>query len=67
MKSLIRVHNLNSSNDVKNIRKVISINEGIIACEISLGKKEVQVVYDNLSISLDDIIESIEMSGYMIE
>jgi len=66
MKSLIRVHNLNNNKDVQNIRKIIAINEGIIACEISLGKKEVQIVYDHLSISLDEIVTSIEMSGYMI-
>lgn len=66
MKSLIRIHNLNNSKDVQKIRKIISINEGIIACEINLSKKEIQIVYDHLSISIDDIIASIELAGYMI-
>lgn len=67
MKSLIRIHNLNNSKDVQKIRKIISINEGIIACEINLSKKEIQIVYDHLSISIDDIIASIELAGYMID
>lgn len=67
MKSLIRIHNLNNNKDVQNIRKIISINEGIIACEINLSKKEIQIVYDHLSISIEDIITSIELAGYMID
>lgn len=67
MKSLIRIHNLNNNKDVQNIRKIIAINEGIIACEINLSKKEIQIVYDHLSISIDDIISSIELAGYMID
>lgn len=67
MKSLIRIHNLNNSKDVQKVRKIISINEGIIACEINLSKKEIQVVYDNLSISIEDILSSIEMAGYMVD
>lgn len=66
MKSLIRVYNLNESKDVRTIKKAISINEGIIACEINLSKKEIQIVYDNLSICIEDIITSIELAGYMI-
>lgn len=64
MKSLIRVCDLNTSIDVRNIREAIASNEGVVACEISLNKKEVNVVYDNYSVQLEDIIDSIEELGY---
>ena len=41
-------------------------NEGVIACEVSLSKKEVSVVYDDKSITEDKIIISIEEVGYSI-
>lgn len=66
MKSFIRVHNLNTQNDVVKIKEIISQYEGIIACEISISKKEIQLVYDRLSISIDEIESNIEMEGYMI-
>lgn len=67
MKSLIGIHNLKTSKDTKMIREVMSSFEGVIACEISLSKKEVAIVYDELSVSLDEIINSIEIAGYMIK
>ena len=66
MKSFIRVHNLNTQNDVVKIKEIISQYEGIIACEISISKKEIQLVYDSLSVSMDEIESNIEMEGYMI-
>ena len=48
------------------IREIISQYEGIIACEINIVKKEVQLVYDGLSVSIDEIENSIEMCGYMV-
>lgn len=67
MKSLIRVYNLKSNNDVIKINKIISRYEGILACEISLSKQEIQVVYDTLSININEIINSVEMAGYMVD
>lgn len=66
MKSLIKVNDLNTSSDVKNIREAIASNEGVVACEISVPKKEVSVVYDDFSVKLDQIIESIEEIGYTV-
>ena len=66
MKSLIRINNLNTGEDIKHIREIIANYEGILACEINKNKKEVHLVYDALSISVDEIISSIEMSGYMV-
>ena len=67
MKISIKIYNLNKSTDVNTIRNILTNGEGIVACEISKVKKEVQIVYDNLTISADEIINLIEMAGYMIE
>ena len=67
MKGSIKVYNLNTSKDINTIRNIITNEEGIVACEINKAKKEIQVVYDNLTISLEHIKNLIEMAGYMIE
>ncbi|WP_278600283.1 heavy-metal-associated domain-containing protein [Clostridium tertium] len=66
MKSLLKVANLNTNDDVISIREAVAYNEGVIACEVSLSKKEVSVVYDDKSITEDKIIISIEEVGYSI-
>lgn len=65
MKSIIKVHGMNAQKDVVRIQKTISTIEGILACEISVKKKEIQVIYNEGCINLDDITESIENLGYM--
>ena len=66
MKSLVRIYNLTTHDDIINIRNVVSNYEGILACEINLNKKEVSIVYDSLSVCIDEIITSIENTGYMV-
>jgi copper chaperone len=66
MKSVLRVCNLNSLQDVNNVRMAISNNEGVVACEINKDKGEVSVVYDNYFVQIEDIIESIEELGYTV-
>ena len=66
MKSLLKVANLNTNDDVISIREAVAHNEGVIACEVSLSKKEVSVVYDDKSITEDKIIISIEEVGYSV-
>ena len=66
MKALVRIYNLTTHDDIINIRNVVSNYEGILACEINLNKKEINIVYDSLSVSIDEIITSIENSGYMV-
>ena len=66
MKSIIKIHQINNQKDVVNIQKVIAKIEGIIACEIVLEKKEVQVIYNENFLELDTIIENIDNIGYMV-
>lgn len=66
MKSVIRISNLQSLEDVSNIRNTISNMEGIIACQVNKDKGEVNVVYDNFFIIEEDIVLAIEDSGYMV-
>lgn len=66
MKSVIKVCNMKSMNDISRVRKAISNNEGVIACQINSDKGEINVVYDEYFISLDEIMESIEDLGYTI-
>ncbi|WP_195987016.1 heavy metal-associated domain-containing protein [Clostridium sp. D53t1_180928_C8] len=66
MKSLVRIYNLTNHKDIIKIKNLVSNYEGILACEINLNKKEVNLVYDRLSIAIDEIIASIENSGYMV-
>lgn len=67
MKSSIKVYNLNTSKDISTIRNIIINEEGIVACEINKAKKEIQIVYDKLTVSLEHIINLIEISGYMVD
>ena len=66
MKALLRIYNLTTHDDIINIRNVVSNYEGILACEINLNRKEVNVVYDSLSVSIDELMTSIENVGYMV-
>ncbi|KOF57439.1 MULTISPECIES: cation transporter [Clostridium] len=67
MKSVLRVGNICSVNDVNKVRNVVSQNEGVVACYINKENKIVEIIYDNYLLKLDDIIESIESLGYFIE
>lgn len=66
MKSIIRICDISKPEDVSNIQRAIASNEGVIACEISLDKNEVQIIYNESYLNLDRIIESIENLGYMV-
>lgn len=66
MKSVLKICNMNTLDDVNNIRKAIACNEGVVACEISREKGEISIVYDTYFIQIDDIIESIEDLGYTV-
>lgn len=65
MKSLVRIYNLTNYEDIIKIKRVSNYN-GILACEINLNKKEVNLVYDSLSVAIYEIIASIENAGYMV-
>ena len=66
MKSLLKISNVNTNEDIIKVREALAENEGLIACEISLSKKEVSIIYDDTSVTLDDLIASIEEAGYTV-
>lgn len=66
MKSIIKVYGINTQKDVIKIQKTISSMEGILACEISIKKKEIQIIYNENCIEIDKITENIENIGYMV-
>ncbi len=66
MKSVIKILNMNSQKDSKKIQNILIHSTGVIASQTSLIKKEVTVVYDDLSIKIEKIIELIEDLGYLL-
>lgn len=66
MKTILKVCDMVTSKDVTRVKNAISANEGVVACGIHKAKKEVEIVYDNYFIDVEDIIESIENSGYTV-
>lgn len=65
MKLSLQIANLNSSKDIYKIKSAITVKEGILACEVK-QKGVVSIVFDNYSISEDDILDSLEENGYVI-
>ncbi len=66
MKSVIKVCNMSTSKDISNVNEAISNNQGVIACKINIESKEIEIIYDDYFISLDNLIESIEEAGYTV-
>jgi len=66
MKSVIKVCNMNTSDDISNVNVAISNNQGVIACQIISESKEIEIIYDDYFVSLDNLIESIEEAGYTV-
>lgn len=66
MKSVMKIPNMRSLEDVNNIREAISSNEGVIACQISREKQEVNVVYDRYFLNEEKLIQCLEDLGYTV-
>lgn len=66
MKSVIKICNMESNKDIKIIQEAIVSNSGVIASEISLSKKEVIVIYNEVFLNIEKIINSIEDLGYIV-
>lgn len=66
MKSVIKVCNMSTSDDISNINLAISNNQGVIACRINSESKEIEIIYDDYFVSLENLIESIEDAGYAV-
>ncbi|MGH4140850.1 heavy-metal-associated domain-containing protein [Clostridium sp.] len=66
MRSVIKVCNMSTSDDISNINVAISNNQGVVACQINSETKEIEIIYDDYFVSLDNLIESIEDAGYAV-
>ena len=66
MKSVLKVCNMHTSDDINRIRKAISSNEGVVACQINKEKMEVSIVYDDYFVTNDSLIQSLEDLGYAV-
>lgn len=66
MRSVIKVFELKNTSDVAKIKKAISNKTGILAIQINIKKMEVDVVYDDYFLKIEDIMNCIEDLGYSI-
>lgn len=48
MKSVIKICNMESNDDAKIIQDTVVKNSGVIATEISLAKREITVIYNDI-------------------
>lgn len=66
MKSVLKVCNMHTNEDINKIRTAISNNQGVVACEINSDKGEVSVVYDDYFVKADALTQCLEDLGYAI-
>ena len=66
MKSVIKICNMESHQDIKLIQETVARNSGVIASEISLVKKEIIVIYNEAFLNIEKVINSIEDLGYVV-
>lgn len=66
MKSVIKIYNMESQNDVNLIQNKISQQNGVIASQISLSKKELTIIYNETYLNIETIKDNIEDLGYVV-
>ncbi|CDI48271.1 heavy-metal-associated domain-containing protein [Clostridium tetani] len=66
MRSVIKVLELKNASDVVTIKKAISNKTGVLAIQINIEKREINVVYDDYLLTIDDMMDCIEDLGYSI-
>lgn len=66
MKAVIKIFNMSTSKDISKVNFAISNNQGVIACGINSESKEIEIIYDDYFISLENLIEAIEDAGYTV-
>lgn len=66
MKSMLKILSINNNDDINSVREAIAKHEGVVACEISLSKKEANIIYDSSAVTLEEIKNSIEEAGYSL-
>lgn len=66
MKAVLKVSGMNNSTDIRKVQSAIASSEGVIASEVALEKKEVTIIYNDMYIELESIIDKIEDLGYTV-
>lgn len=66
MKAVVKVCDLNTFDDISKIQSCMAQIQGVIACEISIERKEVQVVFNEAFVDLEKIIASLENIGFLV-
>ncbi len=66
MKSIIKVCNMETKEDARIIQENIANNDGVVASEISLLRKEITVIYNEYFLTSENIIDCIEDLGYIV-
>lgn len=66
MKSTIKICDMSALKDVTEIQNCMAQIQGVIACEISLERKEIQVIYNESFVDLEAIVSSIENLGFLV-
>ncbi|MGL5615274.1 MAG: hypothetical protein ACRDD2_03455 [Sarcina sp.] len=64
MKASIRVINLNNKGAIEKIRAALANQSGIMACEIKAKEGKIDVIYDELYLREDELLDTIESLGY---
>lgn len=66
MKAVLKVSGMSNSIDIRKVQSAIASSEGVIASEVALEKKEVTIIYNDMYIELESIIDKIEDLGYTV-
>ncbi|GAA0071963.1 hypothetical protein UT300003_34880 [Clostridium sardiniense] len=66
MKAVLKVSGMSNSTDIRKVQSAIASSEGVIASEVALEKKEVTIIYNDMYIELESIIDKIEDLGYTV-
>ncbi len=66
MKVVLKVSGINNSTDIRKVQSAIADSEGVIASEVALEKKEVTIIYNDMYVELESIIDRIEDLGYTV-
>ena len=65
MKSVIKVINMKVQKDASFIQNAVINKEGIIAIQTSVKRQDITVIYNDMYIKIEEIIDIIEDLGYV--
>lgn len=66
MKSVLKLSKIKNFDEAALLREAVSHNEGVIACQVSVEKNEISIVYDDYFLKEDDLIQSVEEAGFIV-